>query len=198
MNASKRPKRDGSNTGHVRIIAGKWRGRKLSLAAAETLRPTSDRVRETLFNWLAPYLHGARCLDLFAGTGSLGFEALSRGAQSSTLVDVNLAMVQSLKHHAEMLGADNVDIFNVDAATFLRDLRPYRFDIVFLDPPFQSGLIELMLGELARGCLKKQAWVYLESEKLPILHLQENNWQIIRQGQTRHVEYALVQKQLSV
>ena len=194
MNAKKRQKRKDSNAGHVRIIAGKWRGRKLSLAPSDKLRPTPDRVRETVFNWLSPYLVGASCLDLFAGTGALGFEALSRGAQQSVLVENDQPTADLLQHHVTALGASNAVIFNVDAAAWVRHNAPTAFDIVFLDPPFRAGLIEVLLDELASGWLKQKAWVYLESEKLPILHLQENNWQIVRQSRTRHVEFALVQQ----
>lgn len=192
MNPRKRPRRADPSAGHVRIIAGKWRGRKLTVAASETLRPTPDRVRETLFNWLAPYLTGASCLDLFAGTGSLGIEAVSRGAKNSVLVDFEIGTIELLKRHVEMLGADNIEVLNCDAAIWLKNSVPNPFDIIFLDPPFQRGLIEQMLDKLTRGWLHSRSWVYLESEKLPILHLQENNWEILRQGRTRHVEFALV------
>jgi 16S rRNA (guanine966-N2)-methyltransferase len=193
MSARRRTRGTRSQKGQVRIIGGTWRGRKLSVAELPGLRPSSDRVRETLFNWLSPYLSGARSLDLFAGTGVLGFEALSRGAAHATLLDNDGSVVEFLRQHVEMLGAKNAQVIQDDAAAWLRSGSRSEFDIVFLDPPFGQQYIEAALLELAAGWLKRRAWVYLETEKIPILHLEAAPWQIIRRGQTAHVQFALLE-----
>lgn len=193
MNAQKRSDGSRSKRGQVRIIGGKWRGRKLSVAERSGLRPSSDRVRETLFNWLSPFLEGARSLDLFAGTGALGFEALSRGAAHATLLDNDRITVELLRQHVDILGAKNVDVIESDALAWLRSASRSAFDIVFLDPPFGQECIEAALRELPSGWLKHRAWVYLEAEKIPILHLEAGPWELIRQGHTAHVQFALLE-----
>lgn len=182
-----------AQTGKVRISGGKWRGRKLSVASLPALRPTPQRVRETLFNWLAPVLDGARCLDLYAGTGALGLEAVSRGALGATLLDDDPLVAKCLREHVEMLVADSVEVIEKEALSWLLNTRAEPFDIVFLDPPFHRGLVEASLRELRRGWLKPHARVYLEAEKLPILQLEADGWQVTRQGRTRQVNFALVE-----
>jgi len=179
--------------GSVRIIGGKWRGRKLAVAPLPHLRPSPDRVRETLFNWLAPYISGAQCLDLFAGTGALGFEAVSRGAAGATLLERDPRAVEFIHRHIDTLGAESVSVIERDTLGWLRAHDPEPFDIVFMDPPFGQGLVDATVDELKRGWLKHRAWVYLEAEKIPILHLQAAGWQLLRQGQTRQVHFALVE-----
>lgn len=178
--------------GRVRIIGGRWRGRKLDVASRAALRPTPDRVRETLFNWLGAVLPGAECLDLFAGTGVLGLEALSRGAAAVTLLDNDPVTVANLQRHCTMLGAADASVVETHALQWLRLTPPRACDIVFVDPPFGQGLLSEALECLAGGWLKPQARVYLEAEKIPILALEASGWQFIRDGRTRHVEYALV------
>lgn len=148
----------------VRIIGGEWRGRKLAFDAAEGLRPTGDRVRETLFNWLAPEIAGARCADLFAGTGALGLEALSRGAEHCDFVDRSRAVIERVTEHLETLGArDRADCHQAAALEFLeRAHTPY--DIVFIDPPFSLDLAADVVAALSRGqLLRDAALVYIES-----------------------------------
>ncbi len=147
----------------VRIVGGRWRGRRLHFPTGTTIRPTPDRVRETLFNWLQPMIVGARCLDAFAGSGALGFEALSRGAATAVLVENDRAVVRYLREVAALLGADSARIVEADALAFLG--RPAEaFDLVFLDPPFTAGLMPALLGRLAKGgWLAPGAFVYLES-----------------------------------
>lgn len=143
----------------ARIIGGTWRGRKLPIAAG--VRPTPDRVRETVFNWLAPNLLGARVLDLFAGTGALGFEALSRGAAQAVLVERNAATAQLLAKQRERLGA-TAEIVCADAVRWLRQAAEAHFDVAFLDPPFASALLATALpAVLAR--LKPGGIAYLEA-----------------------------------
>jgi len=148
----------------VRIGGGQWRGRKLSFPESAGLRPTPDRVRETLFNWLAPVLPGSRCLDLFAGSGALGFEAASRGAAEVVLVEHEARAVKSLREHQQRLAATQIQIVQADARQFLNG-TPRPFDIVLLDPPFGQGLLEAALVALDRGWLAPRAWIYLEAER---------------------------------
>ncbi|MDE0004546.1 MAG: 16S rRNA (guanine(966)-N(2))-methyltransferase RsmD [Rhodospirillaceae bacterium] len=143
----------------VRIVGGRWRGRRLAVPARTEVRPTPDRVRETLFNWLAPSLPGAQCLDLFAGTGVLGLEALSRGAAGTTFVERDAVLVRALEERVSDLAAE-AQVFHEDALEFLAS-RPRRpVDIAFVDPPYAAGLaqvLENLVGWLAPGHL-----VYVE------------------------------------
>ena len=152
-------------TGRIRIIGGKWRSRKLDVVGAPDLRPTPDRVRETLFNWLQAWIEGASCLDLFAGTGSLGFEALSRGATRVTMVDSNRAVTQALRRQAEKLKAEGLEIREDEALRYLAT-RPGAFDIVFLDPPYSDKLMDKVLaGLIDCGLLHEGSLIYVESDE---------------------------------
>ena len=131
-----------SPPGRLRIVAGNWRSRLLDIADVPGLRPTSERIRETLFNWLAPRIEGARCLDLFAGTGALGLEALSRGAAATVFVEKSALAVGALKSNVEKLGAEGATICKADAFQYLRQIPVKSFDIVFLDPPFAADMLE--------------------------------------------------------
>ncbi len=146
----------------VRIIGGIWRSRILEFPDAEGLRPTPDRVRETLFNWLGQDLTGLACLDLFAGSGALGFEALSRGAASVVMVEKNAAALAALRENARRLAAANLTVVRGDALEFARGARS-RFDVVFVDPPYRLGLQAAALA-LVRGLLVEGARVYAESD----------------------------------
>ena len=130
-----------SRAGRLRIVAGNWRSRLLDIADVEGLRPTAERVRETLFNWLAPHLDGARCLDLFAGTGALGFEALSRGAGSCDFVERSPQAVRQLRANVDLLGACNATVVQDDALDFITRFSGMPYDVVFLDPPFAADLL---------------------------------------------------------
>jgi 16S rRNA (guanine966-N2)-methyltransferase len=146
----------------VRIIGGLWRSRILEFPDAEGLRPTPDRVRETVFNWLGQDLTGLSCLDLFAGSGALGFEALSRGAASVVMVEKDPAALAALRENARKLAAANLTVVRGDALEFARGARS-RFDVVFVDPPYRLGLQAAALA-LVRGLLVEGARVYAESE----------------------------------
>lgn len=177
--------------GKVRIISGKWRGRKLPVAAGDDLRPTPDRARETLFNWLDPMVDGADCLDLFAGTGALGFEALSRGANKVLMVEKNPALVQQLKQQSQQLMvADELQIINVDALQWLRTSSS-KFDIVFLDPPFNENLLagacELLVN---KGHLQLGALIYVETGSE--FNIDQNNFQLVNQSHAGQVQYMLL------
>ena len=148
----------------IRIIGGRHRGRRLRFADLPGLRPTGDRMRETLFNWLQPVIAGARCLDLFAGSGVLGLEAASRGAGEVVMVDRARQVVLQLRENVDLLGLENAGVVQADGIEWLSASgRP--FDIVFLDPPFADRLLSLSLSLLTeRGWLAVGARVYLEAD----------------------------------
>lgn len=149
--------------GKIRIIGGHWRGTRLPVADVEGLRPTSDRARETLFNWLQPVLPGARVLDLFAGSGALGLEAVSRGAAQALLVERDPRLHRSLTETVDRLRAtDAVQVLHAYALSFLQAPLFGRFDVVFVDPPFSAGLWQPVLDRLPPW-LAEEAWLYLES-----------------------------------
>lgn len=167
MGSGPKRHRQASGRGTVRIIGGEWRGRKLTVADLPGLRPTGDRARETLFNWLQADIHGARCVDLFAGTGALGFEAASRGASEVTLVERSRQAADNLRESVKMLAADHVRVVEGDGLGWLRDQEAGSFDIVFIDPPFESEFAPEALDSLAAGeLLAPGGLVYLESHRL--------------------------------
>jgi len=171
----------------VRIIGGVWRSRILEFPDAADLRPTPDRVRETLFNWLGPNLAGAACLDLFAGSGALGFEALSRGAASVVMVEKNAAALRALRENATKLGAENVTIVRGDALEFARGARS-RFDVVFVDPPYRLGLQAAALGLVTR-LLAEGGRVYVESDAVieP-----SGGWAVVKHARAGRVHFHLL------
>jgi 16S rRNA (guanine966-N2)-methyltransferase len=175
--------------GTVRIIAGTLRGSKLPVPDRPGLRPSADRVRETLFNWLQPMLPGATVLDAFAGTGALGFEAVSRGARTATLVERDPGLAEGLRASAARLKAGNLRVVTADALAWLQQPPTETYDLVFLDPPFDAGLWEEAARRLAPW-LAPDAWIYLETPAKTALQL-PSGWRPHREGQTRDVRYAL-------
>ncbi|EOE5506950.1 16S rRNA (guanine(966)-N(2))-methyltransferase [Cronobacter sakazakii] len=180
-----------SGSGQIRIIGGQWRGRKLPVPDSPGLRPTTDRVRETLFNWLAPYLVGARCLDCFAGSGALGLEALSRYAADATLLEMERSVAQQLQKNLATLKSSAAKVVNTNTLNFLnQNGEPH--DIVFVDPPFRKGLLEETLNLLeTRGWLAQQALIYVESEVENGLPPVPANWQLHREKVAGQVAYRL-------
>lgn len=193
-----RPSPKATQNNQLRIIAGLWRGRKLSFPDVEGLRPTGDRIRETLFNWLAPEIQGARCLDLFAGSGALGIEALSRGAEVSVLVERDSKAAAQLKANMEILKAEQGRVVNADVSGLLQKGNtdaPYH--IVFIDPPFQLKLWQEVIEALEAGnWLADNATIYIESgrddEYQPPI-----NWQLHRDKHAGAVSYRLFYREQS-
>lgn len=179
----------------VRIIAGEWRGRRIRFAPVEALRPTPDRVRETLFNWLQPVIRGSRCLDLFAGSGALGFEALSRGARRAVFVDQERRVVEQLRASLAQLGSERGEVLHVEASRFLAGpVEP--FDIVFLDPPFRADVLPAacrMLEE--RGWLASRACIYLETPSHSPLPALPATWRLDRSKRAGEVGYHLARRE---
>jgi 16S rRNA (guanine966-N2)-methyltransferase len=202
----------------VRIIGGHWRRRLLSFPAADDLRPTPDRVRETVFNWLGQDMQGLRCLDLFAGSGALGFEAASRGAERVVMVEQDARIGRALEATLGELGAPpagtRIEIVKADANRFLeREARRIRgsgagapddgYDVVFLDPPFRLRLLPALLP-LVEGCLAPGGWIYVEAPAAPGAPGTEGEpgvfealgegdpWTTIRQARAGAVEYRML------
>jgi 16S rRNA (guanine966-N2)-methyltransferase len=171
----------------VRIGGGELRSRIITFPDAEGLRPTSDRVRETLFNWLGQTLYGRSCLDLFAGSGALGFEAASRGALRVLMVEKSLPVFRSLKDNAGKLGCANVSVRHQDGLEFVRR-DAQRFDVIFLDPPFQSDYLPRLL-ELLPQHLSDNGVVYVESGAAIEV---SSPWQVLKSGRAGQVFYQLV------
>ncbi|WP_455217704.1 16S rRNA (guanine(966)-N(2))-methyltransferase RsmD [Kaarinaea lacus] len=181
-------------SGQLRIIGGEYRGRKLVFPDVPGLRPTPDRVRETLFNWLMPVIQGARCLDLFAGSGALGLEALSRGASRVVLVDEHAGVIKQLRDNKQILRADNVHIVQADGLAYL-NTEHGAFDIVFLDPPYRADLLPRCIKQLEdRGWLAGHAWIYLEAPATDTLPAVPETWQLYRSKKAGQVGYHLFQR----
>lgn len=179
-------------TGFVRIVGGRWRGTKLAVPEIDGLRPSADRVRETLFNWLMPVLPGAKVLDLFAGSGALGLEALSRGAAAATLVERDASLVRALRETvARLEGGQAADIVQADALAWLScaALEGRRYDIAFIDPPFAGDLWPAVIEGL-QPILADDAWVYVEAPMDRDVAMPPG-WHLHRQGSTREVAYRL-------
>jgi len=177
--------------GNLRIIGGIWRGRKLAFPDVQGLRPTGDRVRETVFNWLQPVLGGSRCLDLFAGSGALGLEAASRGAAAVTLVEADRTAYQQLHANITSLKAAQCDLFHGQAEQFLAS-QNQAFDVVFIDPPYQA-ILWTKIAELltANNLLNEGARIYLEYPKHQELPELPSSWFLLKEKQAGDVKYCL-------
>lgn len=181
--------------GELRIIGGEWRSRRIRFPGQAGLRPTPDRVRETLFNWLAPFVAGSRCLDLFAGSGALGLEALSRGAARVTFVERDRLSAEVLGKTAATLAPDRTEVVLADALAWLAG-PPELADIVFLDPPFDSDLLADVMNRLeTRGWLAPAAFIYVESPAKAGLPAWPAGWQTHRSGRAGAVGYHLARRQ---
>ena len=180
-----------ASNGSLRIIGGRWRGRRLRVP--QDARPTTDRLRETLFNWLMHDVEGAVCLDLFAGSGALGLEALSRGAREALFIDADRTAIQYLHQTFELLGIGE-DVAHAFRATLPAGLRPLKqsYDLVFMDPPYRQDLLRPMCRWLQRNqVLAAGAQVYIEAERELALDFLPEQWQVVKQGAAGQVSYYL-------
>lgn len=183
----------------VRIIGGRHRGRRLQFIPGRGLRPTPDRVRETLFNWLQTHIHGARCLDLFAGSGALGFEAVSRGAAYLLTVEQHRAAAQRLRDNVATLGEqERIDVFHGNALQLLKNKPEQAFDLVFVDPPFADGLVGPVCTQLeTNGWLSADAMVYLEQDAKQPWPTVPAAWSIHREGNAGQSAFRLLQRNIA-
>lgn len=186
-------RRQQKGSGTLRIIGGDWRGRRLEFPSSPNLRPTGDRIRETLFNWLAAEVSGSRCLDLFAGSGALGLEALSRGARHCTFLETSSAAIEGINAHLSLLNAvDRGRVINTNALSWRED----PFDIVFVDPPFSDNLaIDSLKHLINNQLLTDSALVYLEVASTASLEDLPPALSIIRDKQSGAVRYLLLEQQ---
>jgi len=180
------------NLSNIRIIAGKFRRRKITFPNVESIRPTTDRLRETAFNWLQPYLENANCLDAFAGSGILGFEALSRYAKSVTFVDQLKINIESISANAKKLNIDlNINMHCQDF--FSLNFETSAFDVIFLDPPYHQELITKALDFLmAKKWMNEKTIIYIEGEK-KVLSQIPDSFKILKQKTTKNIAIALIE-----
>ncbi len=177
----------------LRIIGGQWRGRKVAIADNDGLRPTGDRIRETLFNWLMHDIVDTRCLDMFSGSGALGFETLSRGAASVVMVEKSTQACELLRHHKQQLGAKSAEVINNDSLAWLDHYSGQPFDIVFIDPPFPLNLWEKAIQTLdKKPLLNNNAMVYIETPIDTLLPI-PSHWQLHREQRSGAICYRLFQ-----
>ncbi|HDR9134091.1 16S rRNA (guanine(966)-N(2))-methyltransferase RsmD [Burkholderia vietnamiensis] len=181
----------------IRIIGGDWKRTPLAVLDLDGLRPTPDRVRETLFNWLGQDLAGRRCLDLFAGTGALGFEAASRGAASVVMVERHPRAAQQLRAIKDKLGARSVEVAEADALRLAAGLTPGAFDVVFLDPPFGEPAVLTRALALAAPLVAPDGALYVETGEAlePDAHEALAGWQVVKHGKAGAVHYHLLQRE---
>lgn len=186
----------------LRIIGGQWRGRKLAIADVDGLRPTGDRIRETLFNWLTGYVAGSHCLDLFAGSGALGFECLSRGAAHVTLLEQHPQAAAQLRQHQQQLGSEkSSNVVETDTLTWLKSARHHRsntpIDVVFVDPPFAADLWDQAIQQLEENVvLSDRAIIYIETPKSKVVAT-PSHWLTLKEKISGQVCYRLFQREIS-
>lgn len=182
------------NRGKVRITSGEWKNRNLEVPDIDGLRPTSERVRETLFNWLMPSIHKSVCLDLFAGSGSLGFEALSRGAKHCTFVEKSKLAFSQIKTTRTSLNAVNSEVHNCDAIDFLSSVHNHNFNLVFLDPPFSDDYLISSIESIHEYQLvSRGGYIYIEFNKNNDLFNLPDNWSVIRKKIYGNVCFILIE-----
>ena len=178
--------------GFIRLISGKWRGKKLPVKDKEGLRPTTDRTKETLFNWLMHDVRDADCLDCFSGSGSLAFEALSRFAKNALLLERDKQVAQQLRENLKTLKIDNATVVETDSINYLQQTAAQQFDIVFVDPPFNKGLVSPCCHALEEnGYLTPQALIYIEMEVQSSAIELPSSWQLLKEKNTGQVAYQL-------
>jgi 16S rRNA (guanine966-N2)-methyltransferase len=194
--ASKQQTASNKAPGDVRVISGKWRGRKLPVYHAEGLRPTPDRVKETLFNWLMQHVDGATVLDCFAGSGSLAIEALSRHALFASLIERDRKLAAHLSQNLNRLNCANAEVINQDCLQFVAKTATKHYDIVFIDPPFHKDLAMSCCQALeTNGWLTANSFIYLEVEQELSVNFIPSNWLLIKHQQAGQLAYRLYQRQ---
>ena len=182
-----------SQPGRLRIVAGNWRSRLLEIADVPGLRPTSARIRETLFNWLAPRIAGARCLDLCAGTGALGLEALSRGAASCDFVESSARATKTLRSNIATLRASSAIVHEMKAEDYLLNAGSTQYDVVFLDPPFAADMHAELCRLLEAGdLLADDARVYVEADRSQPNPEFPERWRVLKSKEAGNVRYSLL------
>lgn len=184
-----------SSKSSIRVIGGKWRSRKITFESKDTLRPTPDRVRETLFNWLAPHIIDTVCLDLYAGSGVLGFEALSRGASKVFAVDNDRANIENVDKNKTVLQATELMAINKNVVDWLQG-KPILADIVFVDPPYKLKLLHETLNLLeTNGWIHANSFIYFEQDEPLDPNILPANWSLWRQSKAGMVYYYLAFKE---
>ncbi|MDG2502600.1 MAG: 16S rRNA (guanine(966)-N(2))-methyltransferase RsmD [Porticoccaceae bacterium] len=188
-----RKQTQGPSAQKLRIIAGKWRSRVVAFQPADGLRPTGDRIRETAFNWLRESIDGARCIDLFAGSGALSFEALSRGAAHCTSLEQQGAAIKQLRENAALLQAQDLDIVHTDSLRYLQQGAPAQpYNLAFVDPPFAAGIINNTCVLLNNNSwLADKAMIYCEMAATDNSFVAPENWQMLREKVSGEVRYCL-------
>ena len=182
-----------TQSGKIRIISGEYKGRILYFPAITGLRPTPERVRETLFNWIAPHISGSVCLDLFSGSGSLSFEALSRGAKNVQIIESNRTAARAIDKNIKILKCDRAKVLNQDSSRYLSRCS-IQFDIVFLDPPFNSSLLQTSIDLITkRNLLGNSGWIYTEHSAHNQPPQYPVEWKTYRQSKAGDVRASLLQ-----
>ena len=181
--------------GFIRLISGQWKGKKLPVKDKQGLRPTTDRTKETLFNWLMHDVRDANCLDCFSGSGSLGFEALSRYAKYCTFLELDKQVTNQLQTNLNTLNIDNAQVIQSDSLQYLSKLAPLQYDIVFVDPPFNQGLAQPCIEQLeAQGHLSESCLIYIEVENTLTASITPDNWSLLKEKTSGQVRYQLYRR----
>ena len=186
----------------VKILSGSWKGRNISFLDQSDLRPTKNIIKETLFNWIQKDIQDSICIDMFAGSGSLGFEAASRGAKKVYMIDNNLEITNHLRSQKDYIGAKNISIINLSAFDFLKKNLEDLANVIFLDPPFSLGIIEKVIKELSSSDnLADKCKIYVEIPYKKNIEFQINtpiNWELLKSKKSGEVAYLLFQHNISV
>lgn len=178
----------------INIIGGKWRSISIEFIDKDSLRPTANRIRETLFNWLGFDIVNSSVLDLFAGSGALAFEALSRGAKTATLVELDNNICQQLQKQKQILNIDNIDIINQNAINYIATIKNRRFDYIFLDPPFSKyNIVEIIIKLLANNIATQGVKIYLEDNNDNIFNNLITNTKLLKHKKAGNVHYGLIE-----
>ncbi|WDI78470.1 16S rRNA (guanine(966)-N(2))-methyltransferase RsmD [Candidatus Purcelliella pentastirinorum] len=179
------------NTKTIRIISGKWKGKKIIIPNIKTLKPTKDIIKETLFNWIEPYIYKSSCLDCFAGSGSLGLEALSRNASSVIFLEKDINIIKILKKNIKKLKILNTKIINTNAIKWIKK-NEKKYNLIFIDPPFQTNLITEITHKIEiNKCLKNESLIYIEQNNKNKNITLPKNWIIYKTNHSKNITYSI-------